>query len=412
VVRGRRVASRGAYLAVALGVLAVIRAVPARAGRSIIPIPEIIVDPNEGNTFGLLGVVLFTDEEDHIRYMLAPDMRYNKTTGFYPHIRFFGYPTPTRLYSLVVGKSTTRDEKFEAEFEDRGYWDQRAFVLAHVQFEQDSTERFFGFGPESSEDNESNYTSQIFDGEVTPGVWLLPHFNLAYTMGILRHAVLPGQVSSLPFIGAPRFIRNPETDVQNKGLEPGVYWAHSVTFTYDSRDAIRLPREGTLALAYLQAADRRLGSATSYVKFGIEGREFIPFREAKNPVLALRAGLDYVSGGNDTPFYEQSSLGGRKTLRGFGGDRFIDFNRSLATAELRTSVYGRKLFGVRAELEVAPFVETGQVFHTLSSSPVDDLRWVFGVGFRAVIRPQIVAFVDIGRGDEGTKVFSGIDYPF
>jgi outer membrane protein assembly factor BamA len=385
----------------------------ARAGRSIVPIPEIILDPNEGNTLGVLGVVLFTDDEtDRIRYMLAPDVRYNETTGIYPHFRLFGYPTPTRQYALVAAKSTTRDENYEIEFEDRGYWEERAFLLANVGYERDSTERFFGFGNDSLETNESNYTGQVFRAEAVPGVWVLPYLNLSYRMGILRHGVQPGQVSSIPFIGARRFIEGPDTDVRNRGLETAVYWSHGVALTYDSRDSLRTPTRGTLALLYATAADQRLGSATSYVKFGAESRKFIPFREAENPVLALRALLDYVSGSDDTPFYEMSSLGGRKSLRAFGGDRFIDFNRSLASAELRTRVYRRKLFGVNAELELAPFVESGQVFHSLSDSPVDDLHWAYGLGFRGVVRPQIVAFVDVGRGSEGTSIFSGIDYPF
>src|ERR1041385_9212945 len=79
------------------------------AGTSVIPIPELITYPNEGNTFGLLGVVLFTDEKDEIQYMLAPDVRYNETKGVFPIVRFFGYPTPTRRYSVLAGKSTTKD---------------------------------------------------------------------------------------------------------------------------------------------------------------------------------------------------------------------------------------------------------------------------------------------------------------
>ena len=70
---------------------------------SIIPIPEFITDPNEGNTYGILPVVLFTDEEDRIKYMLAPDFSYNDTKGFFPRLRFFGYPSRTRQYALVAG---------------------------------------------------------------------------------------------------------------------------------------------------------------------------------------------------------------------------------------------------------------------------------------------------------------------
>src|SRR5262245_39586551 len=125
---------RGALI-ILLGALAVTR--PAAADTSIIPIPEIITDPNEGNTVGLLAVILFLDANDQIRYMLAPDFAYNKTKGFFPTFRLFGYPSPKRRYSLVAGKSTTRDEDYEAEFSDRGLWDERAFVLADARHERD-----------------------------------------------------------------------------------------------------------------------------------------------------------------------------------------------------------------------------------------------------------------------------------
>jgi outer membrane protein assembly factor BamA len=396
----RRYALIAALLAVTFGA-----ARRVAANWSFIPIPEIITDPNEGNTVGLLAVTLFLDEKDQIQYMLAPDFRYNDTKGSFPTLRFFGYPTPTRRYSVLIGKSTTKDEDYELEFSDRGLWDGRAFVLASAVHERDSTDRFFGFGNDSSELAESNYTENNTLAQVTPGVWVLPSVNLSYRMRIRRFEVERGQVESLPFIGA----EHPET--RNRGLEGGVYWAHRVALTYDTRDSSDIPRQGALALAYAELADRHLGSSTSFVKFGLGWRDFIPLRKG-NPILALRAGADYTSGEKNTPFFELSSLGGRRTLRGFGSDRFIDFNRFLATAELRTRVYGRHLFGVNFELELAPFVETGEVFRHVTQSPVSDLHWVYGIGFRGVVRPQIVGFVDVGRGSEGTAVFTGVDYPF
>jgi hypothetical protein len=67
---------------------------------------------------------------------------------------------------------------------------------------------------------------------------------------------------------------------------------------------------------------------------------------------------------------------------------------------------------VLAQIELAPFIETGQVFDDIVQSPVNDLHWVYGFGFRGIVPPQILAFVDIGRGSEGFSVFTGIDYPF
>src|SRR2546428_1136740 len=161
-------------LIVALLTAATLWPAVARGEWSFIPIPEIITDPNEGNTVGLLAVTLFLDEKDQIQYMLAPDFRYNQTKGAFPTIRFFGYPTPTRRYSVVLGKSTTKDEDYELEFSDRGLWDGRAFVLASAVHERDSTDRFFGFGNDSNELAESNYTENNTLAQVTPGVWVLP----------------------------------------------------------------------------------------------------------------------------------------------------------------------------------------------------------------------------------------------
>jgi outer membrane protein assembly factor BamA len=382
--------------------------------RSYIPIPEIITDPNEGNTLGLLFVVLFLDEKDEIRYMLAPDIRYNDTKGVFPTVRLFGYPSPQRRYSIVLGKSTTKDEDYELEYTDRSFWDGRAFVLGSFLHEKDSTERFFGIGNDSAEDpvvrpsgrrvgGESNYTDVDTQALLTPGVWLLPYANLSYRMRIRRYDIEEGQVSGIPFIA--------ETHPGVRGLGGGTYWAHQVALTYDSRDSSDIPRRGALAFVYGELADRHFGSSSSFIKFGADWRDFIPLRKG-NPILALRALANYVSGDKETPFFEKSSLGGRRTLRGFGSHRFIDFNRSLAQAELRTRVYQRRLFGVNLELEMSPFLEAGQVFKRVLASPFNDLHWVYGVGFRGVVRPQIVGFVDVGRGSEGISVFTGVDYPF
>jgi hypothetical protein len=387
---------------------------------TFVPIPEIILDPNEGNTYGLLGVVLLTDEKDEIKYMIAPDVRFNETKGVFPNLRLFGYPTPTQRYSVLIGKSTTRDENYEIEFSERGLLDKKAFVLAHFLYERDSTERFFGFGNDSEENRESNYTDEDLYMDATPGYWILPQVNLSYRMRIRRYNVQPGQVDSVPDITDPcrgpngqRIFPCGHPEVRGKGLESAVYWQHRLSVTYDSRDSMDMPTDGTYANAYIDGADRSVGSHTSFVAFGVELRDFIPFRgEKRNPILAMRALVDYLQGDPDTPFWLRNTLGGRRTLRGFGGRRFTDFNRALVTMELRTRVYERRIFGVNGELELAPFIEAGQVFHHLSDSPVDDLHLVGGLGFRALVRPQLVAFVDVGYGEEGDSIFTGIDYPF
>ncbi len=377
---------------------------------SLVPIPEIILDPNEGNTYGLMGVALFKNDQDEIQYLVAPDFRYNETKGAFPTFRLFAYPTPDRRYSIQAGKSTTRDEDYEVEYADGVNEKTGFFLAAKFLYERDSTERFYGFGNESPENGESNYTSQNLYADATPGYWVLPYLNVSYRMRIRRFNTQPGQVAAVPDLGAPKF-EGGHPFVP--GREPSVYWQHRLAVTYDTRDSIDLPTEGMYGNAYVDGADQHVGSSTSFVAYGLEFRDFLPLRgDRHNPILAVRALIDWLQGPPDTPFWLRNSLGGRRYLRGFGSDRFIDFNRSLISAELRTRVYERRIFGVNGELEVAPFFEMGQVFRHIYDPPLDDPHFVGGLGFRAVVRPQIVAFVDLGYGEEGSAVFTGIDYPF
>ena len=63
--------------------------------RASLPIPELILDPNEGVTYGLLPVLMLTDRDGRLEHMIADDVRYNRTTGVFPGFRLFGYPTVT-----------------------------------------------------------------------------------------------------------------------------------------------------------------------------------------------------------------------------------------------------------------------------------------------------------------------------
>jgi len=118
--------------------------------RSYIPLPEILTDPNEGNTYGALAVVLFLDEQKIIKYILAPDVRWNKITGVFPAFRLFGFPSLDRKWSIVVRKSQHIDEDYEFIYQDNAFWQDRLRLSANLEYERDSTERFFGFGNGSS----------------------------------------------------------------------------------------------------------------------------------------------------------------------------------------------------------------------------------------------------------------------
>ena len=184
----------------------------------IVPVPEIVLDPNEGNTWGLMVAVLFKDENNDVRYLLAPDVRYNDFTGVYPVARLLAYPSDDRFYSFSIGKSTTKDENYEGEYENYELLDHRAFVEGNVMYEVDSTERFYGFGNDSPERGESNYTSSIFVTRAKPGYYLFPKLAFSWDTRVRYHELSKGQVAGVPFT----VFRHPQVRERGAAFEPGV----------------------------------------------------------------------------------------------------------------------------------------------------------------------------------------------
>ena len=69
-------------------------------------------------------------------------------------------------------------------------------------------------------------------------------------------------------------------------------------------------------------------------------------------------------------------------------------------------MYQRQLFGVLAALEVTPFVDLGKVFADSRDSPFTDLHAAPGLAFRVAVRPQVVAYVDLGIDGDGVSAFA------
>jgi len=374
----------------------------AEADYSVIPIPEVIVDPNEGATYGLLPVLMLTDRNGRLEHMVADDLRYNRTTGLFPGFRLFGYPTPQSTYYLIARQSQKIDQEYEALYQDDGLADGRLRVLGNVGYLRDSLRRFFGFGNASWHGDETNYTQRRFAARFRLAYRPLPFWEIAWQSRFEDIAVSRGGVHNLPFI-ADRFPATP-------GLEGSTIHGEALQLAYDSRDSVMLPTRGVLVAVGGELVDRALGSSSSYARYGLDVRDFVPF--AKRFVLALHGALGYLNHAAGAPFYERSMIGGQQSVRGFGEGRFVDANRVLASAELRTEVLHHDVFDVPVIGEVAPFVDMGRVFASAATFPFEHLHTAGGLGFRAVIRPQVVGYFDIGYGSEGFAAFSGLDYPF
>jgi hypothetical protein len=376
---------------------------------SLFPVPEVAADPNGGVTYGILLAFLFKDQDGHITDIFAPDVNENSDLGPGGTLRYFAYPSEDTQWYAVGGAQQNIARSVDLDYETgrthQNWWSAEGEFF----FERDPTERFYGIGNESSEGNETNYTTEQLFFRGLFGWNITRDLQLALVTKPRYVRIQNGAFTTLPQISTLF------PDV--KGINGGSEFYNELRVTYDSRDSIEMPRSGGLAVLYGGDADRDFGSSVSYNRIGGELSHYYTF--AKRFTLAMHAYLQYMPAGNETPFWSMGWLGGehselyyRETLRGFGAGRFIDNNLTDLNVELRTRILEASVMGNKGVLEVAPFFDAGQVFHNVSYNPVVALHPVGGVGLRALAEPFVVAYLDIGWGGEGTALFTGIDYPF
>ncbi len=374
-----------------------------------IPVPEVATDPNGGTTVGVLPVFLFTDTRNQIRDIFAPDVNWNTTLGAGGTFRYLSYPSEDTNWYATAGGAQQIARHVDLDYQTgRTHQDLLSFE-GRFFFERDPTDRFYGVGNDSSQGNETNYTTQQLYGMASLGLNITDKLQVQLMERPRWVRIYDGAFTSLP----PIFQLFPN----QKGVNGGSEVLTQLMVQYDNRDSVDIPRSGGLYRIYGSVADRALGSSSSYTRFGYELRKY--FTVDPRITFAGHLFMEYEPAGNEMPFWAQARLGGdeslltdQETLRGYGAGRFVDNNLVVANVEMRTRVWDANLFGTHGTLEVAPFAEAGRVAHNLNYNPVSELHPVGGVGFRGIADPFVVGFVDIGYGGEGAAIFSGINYPF
>ena len=374
-----------------------------------IPVPEIGQDPDSGTTVGILPVWLVTDDEHRIRRIIAPDILYNPNFGAGFHGRIFDYPSEDKQWSLEGGLKQRVEREFDAEYTLGRERQQRWSFTGSAVYDRNGAPRFFGIGNNTPQRNETNYTGQQEILQAQLGYNITRLWQVLYTARWRSFDVQSGTLDKIPSI---------EEKYPNvRGLGTNYEQLNRLSIIYDSRDSSTAPRHGMKWVAYGGVASRSgIFNASLYSEAGIDGRVFWPV----NPqtIIASHVALHYLPSLHRLPFWALSSLGGGQTdiggeqpLRGFGDGRFYDRNSFSATVEVRRTAFEFDAMS-HVEIEVAPFVDVGDVFHDGASFPVKALHKVGGVGFRGIARPSVVGYVDVGYGSDGTAVFTGINYPF
>jgi hypothetical protein len=369
-----------------------------------VPLPVIASSPNEGVTSGALAAFMAYNKQDEITTLLAPQVTYNDTFGVTASLYGAFYPTPGRNIEMNLSQSNNVNHDYELRVRDTSLMGHKLELNGFFFKLADGSSRFFGFNAKSPQQMETNYSDDEFGYNISAGYQIGKHYQLSLGDRFRDVRIRSGAFKALPDI----------KDKFSSATVPGIdgFTTHAVrlSLTYSTLDNRDTPSYGGYTRITFEPTIKDLGGGGNYRHYEVEAKGFIPVNDGRY-ISVFRLMYNQTLG-HDVPFLEQSILGGENTLRGYGRNRFIDNSFLLCNLEERIRLFRWEVFGVTADWEVAPFIDMGAVMTSLYKANGANFEFNPGIGFRAIVRPNIIGRVDLGIGKDGPAVFVGLGYPF
>ncbi len=370
----------------------------------LFPIPAISTSKNDGNDFGLIVPALITGPDGDLKYLVAPMLIHNSYVGARGTINLFRYEPGGKQLKALASWSERIEHKFLVNYVDPGFSNGRYSIEFGAMNFKNATMRFFGLGPTTQKGEQTNYTASETRLNWRFGVYANEVTQIAVSQRLrIMQPIQQGAATMFPFAR--------EVFPEAPGMDGATILGQRITFHYDTRNNLVTPTDGMAITAYAELNyNFHKGVDPVYSRYGLEIKKMFA-SESKRAILVIRGDLQATLG-SDVPFYEQSSLGGQNNLRGFGVDRYIDKQLVAFSVEERIHILRTRLAGVMADFEITPFIDTGQVFNSFKNVSFKDYRITPGIGFRGIIRPNVVGRIDYGFSKEGGAIFAGLDFPY
>lgn len=272
---------------------------------------------------------------------------------------------------------------------------------------QDPRYRFYGLGGGTDEDDETNYTHEEFGGFLD--LFWLPANNIRFSVGgkIRSVDVKRGAerlADELPFtINEARFLNVPS-------IQGATVVGERVNIVYDGRNQEFTPSAGVylkLTAEYNQVTSDP-SPVSTYGRISFDLRKYYSTVDQKITLL-FRNGWTFTTSEN-VPFFDQATLGGEATLRAFDLGRFYGQHSVFGSVELRFQAMHKVLMGFPMDLEIAPFLDFGQVFN--STDFEGDFNFNPGLSMRVLNRPNIGIVGNGAIGQDGLVFTGGVSLPF
>ncbi len=280
---------------------------------------------------------------------------------------------------------------------------------------QDPRFRFYGIGAGTNEEDNTNYNHQ--ENSALLDLFWMPLENIRFTIG--------GKIRSVDVLDGNDKIRKimpwttDFTDAGGKlsevpGINGATVYGGRVSVIYDGRNSEFTPSAGfygRLIAEYNHIGDQVVTtpqSVSNYGKFYADLRQYF---STDNQIITLLLRNSWtLTTDQNIPFFEQAKLGGDFSNRAFDNGRFYGQHSVFASMELRVQIMSVIFMGIPMDVEMAPFLDAGQVFTDAGFKGRFNVNP--GMSIRILNRPNLGIVGNAAIGQDGLIFTGGVTLPF
>ncbi len=369
----------------------------------LVPVPIFETRPDEGNSYGLMPVLIMSDKgEDAIKGIMALMAQYNTVTSFDLAGLVYLYPEPEREITFFVEQALKYAREITVGFSDPHIFNDKYYLQGLASLIKTPFGRFYGLGPDRTEKNQSNFVARNIKVEGTVGRYVLKDLRVNYGFKLHSTDILN------------RAIEEFDDTLTRYGALPQVSdstnFIHEFSVAFDNRPEREYSTHGSYVEGKYFFSAKDLGSDKNFQGVSIDAVQLVPLVQNRL-TAAMRFNLQQIFG-NAVPFYELSQLGGSNDLRGFTSGRFVDRGRMFAQVEARIKALSMNLLDTKFDIYIDPFFEVGRVFDSVNHLGFAKWQPVGGIGFRLFVPPNVVGRLDAAFSSDGLSFYTELGYPF
>jgi hypothetical protein len=253
-------------------------------------------------------------------------------------------------------------------------------------------EDFFGLGRDTRRDDRVSFTLRGRDTFAQVMARRANWFVMRGRLGVQHYDVATGRDPRFPSL-EQRF-----TDATAPGLDAAPTFRYAeAAVGVDTRDQPGNTRGGGLYNLSVGAFRDRRG-AFDFNRIDVKLMQVFPIFDKKR-AIAVHAAASRIDpiGTDRVPFFLMPTVGGTDSLRGFRDFRFRDAAALNLNAEYRWEAF--------SGLDLALFVDAGDVGPTWRSLVGADLKSSWGLGFRFNTNRRVFLRLDVAGGREGPRLW-------